>query len=49
MYNGPIIRPDPAKINKERRNKIRITMVIDEMEGRINRLPTRGRARSNET
>jgi hypothetical protein len=47
MYNGPVIRPDPAKINKERRRKIRIPMVMDEMEERINMLPTRGRARSN--
>jgi hypothetical protein len=47
MYNGSIIRPDPAKINKERRKKIRIPMVMDEMEGRINRMPTRGRARSS--
>jgi hypothetical protein len=47
MYNGPVIRSDPAKINKERRRKIRIPMVMDEMEDRINMLPTRGRARSN--
>jgi hypothetical protein len=47
MYNGPIIRPDPAKINKEIRRKIRIPMVMNEMEGRINKLPTRGQARSN--
>jgi hypothetical protein len=43
MYNGPIIRPDPAKINKEMRRKIHILIVMDEMKGRINRLPTRGR------
>jgi hypothetical protein len=42
MYNGPIIKPDPAKINKRRRRKIRIPMVMDEMEGRINMLPTQG-------
>jgi hypothetical protein len=47
MYNGPIIMPDPAKINKERRMKIRIPMVMDEMKGRINRLQTQGRARSS--
>jgi hypothetical protein len=47
MYNSPVIMPDPAKINKERRRKIRIPIVMDEMEDRINRLPTRGRARSN--
>jgi hypothetical protein len=47
MYNGPIIKPDPAKINKGMRRKIRIPMVMYEMEGRINRLPTRGQARSN--
>jgi hypothetical protein len=28
MYNGLIIRLDPTKINKERRRKIRIPMVI---------------------
>jgi hypothetical protein len=49
MYNSPIIRPDPTKINKGRRRKIRIPMVMDEMKGYINRLPTRGRARSNRT
>jgi hypothetical protein len=47
IYNGPVIRPDPAKINKGRRRMIRIPMVMDEMEGCINRLPTRGRAHSN--
>jgi hypothetical protein len=47
IYNGPIIRPDPTKINKGRRRKIRIPMVTDEMEGLINRLPTRGQARSS--
>jgi hypothetical protein len=49
MYNGPIIRLDPAKINKRRRIKIHIPMIMDEMEGRINILPTRGRARSSRT
>jgi hypothetical protein len=47
MYNGPVIRPDPAKINKEGRRKIHIPMIMDEMEDRINMLPTRGRAHSN--
>jgi hypothetical protein len=47
MYNGPVIRPDPAKINKERKRKIRIPMIMDEMEDHINRLSTRGRAHSN--
>jgi hypothetical protein len=47
MYNGPIIRPDPAKVNKGMRRKIRIPMIMDKMEGRINRLSTQGRARSN--
>jgi hypothetical protein len=46
MYNGLTIMPDPTKINKRRRKKIRIPMVMDEIEGRINRLPTQGRARS---
>jgi hypothetical protein len=49
MYNGSIISQDPTKINKERRRKIRIPMVMDEMEDRINKLPTRGQARSSKT
>jgi hypothetical protein len=49
MYNGPIIMPDSAKINKEMRRKIHISMIMDEKEGRINRLPTRCRARSSRT
>jgi hypothetical protein len=49
MYNSPIIRSDPAKINKGSRRKKRILMVIDEMEGRINRLLTRGQPRSSRT
>jgi hypothetical protein len=49
MYNDPIIRPYPAKIYKERRRKIHISIVMDEMEGRINRLPTRDWARSSRT
>jgi hypothetical protein len=49
MDNGPIIRPDPTKINKRRRRKIRILMVMNEMEGHINKLPTQDRARSNRT
>jgi hypothetical protein len=45
MYNDPIIRPDLVQINKERRMKIRILIVIDEIdESHINRLPTRDRA-----
>jgi hypothetical protein len=47
MYHGPIIRSDPVKNNKEMRRKIRIPMVMEEMEGRINMLPTQGRARSS--
>jgi hypothetical protein len=46
MYNGPVIRPDPVKINKGKRRKIRIPMIMDEKEDRINKLSTRGRARS---
>jgi hypothetical protein len=42
MYNGPVIRPDPAKNNKGRRMKIHIPMIMDEMKDRINKLPTRG-------
>jgi hypothetical protein len=49
MYKGPIIRSDPAKINKGMRRKIHIPMVMDEMEGRINRLPTRDRVHSSRT
>jgi hypothetical protein len=40
MYNGPIIKLDPVKINKERRRKINIPIDMDEMEGRINKLLT---------
>jgi hypothetical protein len=47
MYNGSVIRADPTKINKGMGRKIHISMIMDEMEDRINRLPTRGRARSN--
>jgi SWIM zinc finger len=49
MYNDPIIMLDPAKNNKGRRMNICIPMVMDKMEGRINRLPTLGRARSSRT
>jgi hypothetical protein len=31
MYNGPVIISDPTKINKGRRRKIHIPMVMDEM------------------
>jgi hypothetical protein len=31
MCNGPIIRSDLAKINKERRRKIHISIVMDKM------------------
>jgi hypothetical protein len=47
MYNGLIIKPDPTKINKEMRRKLRVLMAMDEMEGHINRLPTRDPARSS--
>jgi hypothetical protein len=47
MYNGPIIVADLAKINKGKRKKIRIPMIMDEMEGHINRLSTRCRVRSS--
>jgi hypothetical protein len=49
MYNGSIIRPDPTKINKGRRKKIHISIVMNEMEGRINMIATRGQARSSIT
>jgi hypothetical protein len=42
MYNGLIIRLDLAKINKDGRTKIRISMIIYEMEDRISKLSTRG-------
>jgi hypothetical protein len=45
MYNGSIIRLDPAKINKGRKRNMRIPMVMDETESRINGMPTRGRGR----
>jgi hypothetical protein len=47
MYNDSIIMPDPAKINKGMRRKIRIPMIMGEIDGHINRMPTRGRARSS--
>jgi hypothetical protein len=47
--NGKIIRSDSAKINKEKRRNICIPMVMDEMEGHINRLLTQGRACSSIT
>jgi hypothetical protein len=47
MYNDPIIRLDPAKINKEGRRKIHILMIMDKMEGRINRVATQDRACSS--
>jgi hypothetical protein len=47
MYNGPIIRLDAAKINKWRRRKIRIPIVMDEIKVHIKKMPTRGRARSS--
>ena len=45
MWHGPVIRPDPKKINKGRRKKIRIPMMMDEMEGRISRLPDQSNRR----
>jgi hypothetical protein len=47
MYNGPIIRLDLAKINKRMRRKTHNLMVMDELEGRINMMSTRGRAHSS--
>jgi hypothetical protein len=41
MYNDSIIRLDPAKFNKEKRRNIHIPIIMDEMEGRINIMPTR--------
>lgn len=47
IYHGAILRPDPAKINKGRRRKIRIPMMMDEMEGRISRLASTRQSRAN--
>jgi hypothetical protein len=47
MYNDPIIRPDSVIFNKGMRRKIHISIVIDEMEGRINRLSIWGRGYSS--
>jgi hypothetical protein len=41
--------PIQQKSTKKMRRKIHISMVTNEMEGHINRLPTRGRARSIRT
>jgi hypothetical protein len=49
MYNCSIIRSDPTKINKGRTKKIHISIVMDEMEGHINRLSIRGQIRSSRT
>jgi hypothetical protein len=46
MYNGPIIMSDSAKINKEKRKKIRIPMIMDEIDDRINKFSTRDGGRS---
>ena len=48
QYHGAIIRPDPTKVNKGRRRKIRISMMMDEMEGRISRLASTRQSRANE-
>jgi hypothetical protein len=44
-----IIRSHPVKINKGMRRKIRIPMVMDEMKGCINILPTQDRVCSSKT
>jgi hypothetical protein len=49
MYNGLVIKSDPTKINKERRRKIHIPVVMDEIEGCINILLTRGQGHSSKT
>jgi hypothetical protein len=49
MYNGTIIMSDPTKMNKERRRKIYISMLMDKMEDCTNILPTRDRAHFNIT
>jgi hypothetical protein len=35
-----LIRPDPTKMNKGMMNKIKFSMVIDEVEGYITRIPS---------
>jgi hypothetical protein len=43
MYHSATIRQDPTKINKGRRRKIKITLVMDEIEHQISRLSSLGR------
>jgi hypothetical protein len=47
MYNSLIIKLDPVKINKEKRKKIQIPMIMDEMDDHINKLSTQSRAHSS--
>jgi hypothetical protein len=46
IFYGTTIRSDPTKNNKDRRIKIRISMITDEIEGQISRLPSREREQS---
>ena len=41
LYNGPIIRPDPDKVNKGRRKHQRRIMTMDKMEAPARRLNAR--------
>jgi hypothetical protein len=42
MYNGSVIWSDPVKINRGKKKKIYISIIIDEMKGRTSRPPTQG-------
>jgi hypothetical protein len=42
IFHDATIRPDPTKINKSRRRKIKFLMVMIEMESQISRLSSRG-------
>ena len=46
LYEGPIIRPDPTKVNKGRRKHKRIPMEMDRMEAPTRR--GRGRQQNQE-
>jgi hypothetical protein len=46
MYHGTLLRRDPMKINKDRRKKIKISMIIDEIEGRIRRFMSQSQSRT---
>jgi hypothetical protein len=49
MYNGPIIRPDPDKVNKGRRKHKRRIMTMDKMEAPATRRNARQRNQESTT